>query len=133
MWGAKKERIKEKNKRKKRKGKKKEDDVKQSIQQYAESLLGSHSTRKGATHAGAQGEVALSSSHNEVSRSVIMILFPVISVYRYGSATVALLCTCITFHSHLFNLNCCVILICVVIYIITSCQFSTQSILHHHA
>ena len=112
MWGAKKERIKEKNKIKKRKGKKKEDDVKQSIKQYAESLLGSHSTRKGATRAGAQGEVALSSSHNEVSRSVIMILFPVISVHRYG--TVALLCTCITFHSHLYNLfNCCVI--CVVI------------------
>ena len=40
----------------------KRDDLKQSIKQYAESLFGSHSTRKGATHAGAQGEVALSSS-----------------------------------------------------------------------
>ena len=30
-------------------------DVKDSIKQYAELLLGSHSTRKGATNAGAQG------------------------------------------------------------------------------
>ena len=30
-------------------------DVKNSIKQYAELLLGSHSTRKGATNAGAQG------------------------------------------------------------------------------
>ena len=33
----------------------KRDDVKDSIKQYAELLLGSHSTRKGATNAGAQG------------------------------------------------------------------------------
>ena len=33
----------------------KRDDVKQSIEEYAQLLLGSHSTRKGATNAGAQG------------------------------------------------------------------------------